>query len=533
VLILFLCLLTTGCSGRQLSTEQKVADFEYLFEVLRDNHPYLALKARTEGYDWVSHHDEYEAMVRGTKNDAEFARAIKTVLTLINNGHTGVADPLSTTLSPRPQGINDALWAAWEAQYAGIDMLVAERWWTLSRSTVDAADAAQYPCVYAVYNSGQYVVVSASPDLSDRVDIRAGLRVETVNGHEVHAYVAGLRGTEWLRYDPIRKRVYQRVLAMPLGEVDIRLVSSAGDVTEIRSTGRTAHYPVLYSRLPVLDMAASGASYPRTAGDLYVCILGGDVGYLRVAKMTLWSDTARMEQESSLLKDFFRDIKDLPALIIDIRGNPGGQDPAWFRIVEMLTPTEVRREAALVMRTGALIQPFADYLEAAVGPSEIIDRDRTNLDLPPEALSDSYRDPVRSTVMLEPDPDSVDYTGKVFLLVDDGVYSSAENFAAFCKGSGWATLVGSPTGGDGLGWEAAVCRLPNSGLVFKFPMAMGLNPDMTANEETHTAPDVLVEQSLEDLLKAAVIGPSARPDPNSDTVLRTCLELVRRGASKS
>lgn len=73
--------------------------------------------------------------------------------------------------------------------------------------------------------------------------------------------------------------------------------------------------------------------------------------------------------------------------------------------------------------------------------------------------------------------------------------------------------MGSPTGGDGLGWELAICRLPNSGLVFKFPMAMGLNPDMTANEETHTMPDVPVEQ----------------PDPDSDTALRKCLELARSG----
>lgn len=318
----------------------------------------------------------------------------------------------------------------------------------------------------------------------DRVDVRAGLCVETVNGQEVHAYVASLRGTQWLRYDPIQKRVYQRVLAMPKGEVDIRLVSSAGEVTEIRTAGRTAPYPVLYSLPPVLDMAAGGAPYARTSEDLYACILGGDVGYLRVTKMTRWSDTARMEQESSLLKDFFRDIKDLRALIIDIRGNPGGQDPAWFRIVDMLASTEVRMEAALVMRTGALIQPFADYLEAAAGPSEIIDRDGPDLDLPPEVMSDSYRDPVRNTIILEPYSESIGYKGRVFLLVDDGVFSSAENFAAFCKGSGWATLVGSPTAGDGLGWESAVCRLPNSGLVVRFPMSMGLNPDMTANEET-------------------------------------------------
>ncbi len=495
-----------------------------------DNHPFLALKARTEGYDWVSHHDEFEAMVRGTKNDTEFARAVQTILTLINNGHTGVADRFVATLASRPQGIDDILWAAWEAQYAGIDPAVAERWWTLARSSAGTPEPDYYPCVYAVYNSGQYIVVGASPGLSDSVDIKKELRVEAVDGQDVHAYVAGLRGTEWLRYDPIRRRVYQRVLALPKREVKLRLVSAAGEVTEIHGAGRVPPYRDLqYSRPPVLDMTASGSPYPRTTGNLYACILGDDVGYLRVATMNLWGDPFRAEQETSLLKDFFKDVRDLPALIIDIRENGGGGDPAWYRIVSLLASTEIRVDFANVMRNGDIVRPFAEWLETAVGPGSIIERERTDLDLPPEVMSDRYRNPVRFPQSIGPDPESVHYAGKVFLLVDDGVYSSTENFAAFCNGSAWATLVGSPTGGDGLGFNLAMCRLPNSGLVIKFPMAMGLNPDMTANEETHTMPDVLVEQSLEDLLKVPAVCPPARPDPDSDTALRKCLELARRG----
>jgi hypothetical protein len=34
-------------------------------------------------------------------------------------------------------------------------------------------------------------------------------------------------------------------------------------------------------------------------------------------------------------------------------------------------------------------------------------------------------------------------------LVDDNIFSSAESFAAFCRGSGWATLVGGYTAACG------------------------------------------------------------------------------------
>ena len=76
-----------------------------------------------------------------------------------------------------------------------------------------------------------------------------------------------------------------------------------------------------------------------------------------------------------------------------------------------------------------------------------------------------------------------------------------ESFAAFSKETKWATLVGTTTGGDGIGMTPAVASLPNSGLVFRFPMSMGINSDGTINEETHTKPDIFAEETYGDYLK--------------------------------
>lgn len=44
------------------------------------------------------------------------------------------------------------------------------------------------------------------------------------------------------------------------------------------------------------------------------------------------------------------------------------------------------------------------------------------------------------------------------------VYSASESFAVFCQETGFATLVGSPTGGDGIGaLDPVFLQLPNSG----------------------------------------------------------------------
>ena len=68
----------------------------------------------------------------------------------------------------------------------------------------------------------------------------------------------------------------------------------------------------------------------------------------------------------------------------------------------------------------------------------------------------------------------------------------ASPFAVFCQETGFATLVGSPTGGDGIGaLDPVFLQLPNSGILVQFTMMFGLNGDGSSSEETGTTPDIL------------------------------------------
>lgn len=84
LVVLALMTLLAGCSDKEpwknLSQEQKIEDFEYLFDILEYNHPYLALKVRTDGYDWLAHRDEFEQAVRDAADDKAFAQAIARML---------------------------------------------------------------------------------------------------------------------------------------------------------------------------------------------------------------------------------------------------------------------------------------------------------------------------------------------------------------------------------------------------------------------------------------------------------------------
>ena len=98
---------------------------------------------------------------------------------------------------------------------------------------------------------------------------------------------------------------------------------------------------------------------------------------------------------------------------------------------------------------------------------------------------------VRVCHRVEPADQPSPFRGRIWVLVDESVYSASESFALFCQQTGFATLVGSATSGDGIGTDPVFLQLPNSGILVQYTPVFGLNPDGSSNEELGTLPDLL------------------------------------------
>ena len=73
---------------------------------------------------------------------------------------------------------------------------------------------------------------------------------------------------------------------------------------------------------------------------------------------------------------------------------------------------------------------------------------------------------MESTLSVEPAAERAPFHGRIWVLVGPAVYSASESFAVFGQETGFATLVGSPTGGDGIGaLDPVFLQLPNSGIL--------------------------------------------------------------------
>lgn len=250
--------------------------------------------------------------------------------------------------------------------------------------------------------------------------------------------------------------------------------------------------------------ANQGNNYVRANNVSNRILIENKIAYLSIASLNIFN----VKDDMNIIKPFLQSIKDYNALIIDIRRNGGGDSRYWSEnLVPMLISSPISNNSYYVFRGGAFSEAFikdkglSDY--SNLKPISEIQKEQLP-NTPPE-LQSTFRYYVKSESTIHP-KDSVEFKGKIYLLVDKGVYSSSEMFASFAKSTGFAILVGEKTGGDGIGHDPLLYSLPESGYVVRFPLDMGLTADGSCNEENKTVPDVQVNaEKNEDINKDAAI----------------------------
>lgn len=214
-----------------------------------------------------------------------------------------------------------------------------------------------------------------------------------------------------------------------------------------------------------------------------------EVAYLKINQM----NGERVEKDGKEIRKFYEKIKDYNKLIIDIRGNGGGSDLYWMKnVIEPLSKDKISVDNYIFTR-GNYGKSF--YKARRLRQSPVSSIRKSILENFPEEIKMDFDHYHIYTRTIKP-KDPIDFNGKIYLLVDKGVYSSSESFAAFCKDSGFATLVGSTTGGDGIGMDPLFFSLPNSGILIRFSSFLALNGDGTINEEVQTTPNIEIDSKV-------------------------------------
>lgn len=370
--LLITLILITPAFPQKLTTKQKRADFEFTFNEIKNNYPFLGVLKRTHGIDWVANYNKYLKMVDATKTDKEFVEIMSKILDDVHNGHTHIILP----------------------HY--------------------------FDHYYKSYNtkwlpSWQKVVVAAKPH---------------------YEY--------W-------KEIYE--------------VNKAKDE---------------YAKKTIAK-APENKPQPRNAK----IFKQGDFAMISISQML---GGAKLNDDKKILEQYYDSIADCKNLIINIAGNSGGSDKYWRdNIIKYLISKPLIYNNIVLRRNSKSLESY--YGKFFKG--EKLNRATKLESLAPEVTNRNYREECNTDTLIP--NGKCKFKGKLWLLVNEDVFSSSESFSYVTKATGWATIIGTQTGGDGVGMDPIIMNMPNSGICFRYPGMGGLNCDGSFNFETKTTPDVKIE----------------------------------------
>ena len=199
--------------------------------------------------------------------------------------------------------------------------------------------------------------------------------------------------------------------------------------------------------------------------------------------------------------------KGVQNLILDLTENGGGNEQVWIEYIVQPNISEP------VSYSKYNLLPLTEYNRSFWEPAGMLE-DIKPIDELPEFPNLSQEDIrlcdyfVERTKTLPPSQDFPLFSGEIYVLIDSTVFSASEGFAYFCKETGFATLVGETTGGDGVSFgDPLYFELPNTHYVFRYTASYGLNSDGSCNAEKGTEPDV--------------------PCEGGETPLDACMRIIR------
>lgn len=186
--------------------------------------------------------------------------------------------------------------------------------------------------------------------------------------------------------------------------------------------------------------------------------------------------------------------------IIDIRGNSGGSDPSFLKLLPLLYTDPYKIEGVEILATKDNIQRFVSLLEKDELPENAKENIRDWINKMRGHLG-SFVTVVKSHIKRR---DTIYcYPKHVVILIDGGVYSSAEGFLLRVRKSKKTVLLGQPTGGAIDYANVNIMELPSGFRLVGIPTSRSLRLPENPIDPHGIPPDIKIPKNVENWISFA------------------------------
>ena len=461
----------------ELTVRQKEEDFKFLTSYVRDCYPYGSAVEKHKGLDNILSLEElYIKRAGNTKNNLEFLDLfIEYSQRLGQAGHWGI------------QWLGTDKYSLGYSYMFGIpkDAFNKTDYW---RKLSVKLPLYVYTDMNTRYSDGKYIL-SDDYRLED-VIIPKGTVIEMVNDMKVDEYVKSLQNKQVLRFDDIKNKVYTENLFInnPGESMDgwkIEFVFPDSN----RYTGEVKK---------INGYKNSSVSKFSTGSNVICRELNEQTGYIKV--FTFLKEF--IESDNIEIQNFMKSSGGrYKKLIIDVRGNIGGEPASWMEnLMQPLLKEAVSYDCVTAVKKSYFRRMNLRYpYYRLTASNHLLDREINHISridkINYQDLNDSEWTVYKIKRAFSPQ-NSFPFDGQVYVIADNDTLSAADSFVSTVR----ATKIGKVVGTNTLGWgnvfmQPNICAMPNSGLMLWMDVEMPYNFDEKVTSIYGTKPDVNLSPS--------------------------------------
>jgi len=485
VALFFIAWALCGCAATpKLTPEDRKRDIQFLADWARDYNPFVEVNEKYKNApSYEALLPRYLEFAENAQNNEEFFQVVNAYFRVISGScHFYLISEEMLKWVKLGSFLGIIKMDITPGQYG------RSRYWARLSSKVSAHAHPPFPIVH---REGKYLT---DDDWQyDGTTVHRGSEILKVNGMPCSAYLDFIAENTSLRYDAFPKNWIRQYLLI----IDEGPAHQGWQVDFRRPDG---------SPLTAFVPKVKGYPAPRPEPVHTVepkanctCLeLTDDVGYVRIKGcMSGWLSAVfrgfikkdRNKIESFLKRSQGRYSK----LIIDFRNNGGGLSLYGYDVLispfldEPVTYSHVVgvKKKFLADTDKSVLNSLRD--EVSTQKAHVI---RITEAEPPKGFAPSQWTFYEVTRKIEPG-NRYNFKGELYILINGGCYSAADDTLNAVKRIGFATLVGQNTGGGAAGYiMPPIMTLPASGMAFRVETELLINPDGSINELFGTPPDI-------------------------------------------